>query len=89
MVNLDDVADFIWLYDDEFFLITEKGNYIWSSPMHNGDNTIREYHSNLSHYLEETGIACGKCKGRHMIKSYCGDKVIFTVRLDNGTYLEM
>ena len=72
----DDFANFTWLFGKEFFLETSKGNFIWSDPDYNGDNTITPYSGSLQSYLKECGMKYGRGKGRHMIKSYCGEKVI-------------
>ena len=41
LLNL--IGDFTWLWNDIFFIETEQGNFVWSDPEYNGDNTIRLY----------------------------------------------
>lgn len=84
-MNFDTIADFTWFWNDEFFLETDEGNYIWSSPEYNGDNTIRRYNGSLSDYISnEAGCSFGRDKGRHRIRDYCGD----SVKLEGSTARE-
>lgn len=74
-LTLDTVASFTWMWGPEFFLETDVGNYIWSDPEYNGDNTIRPYAGSYQSYLREIGMGCGRDKGKHFIRDYCGDQV--------------
>lgn len=76
-IDLDTVASFTWCWADEFFLETEHGNYIWSDPDYNGDNTIRPYGGDYKYYCKESNIPFGRDKGTHRIRDYCGDQVKF------------
>jgi len=74
-MDLNTVAEFTWLWDDKFFLETENGNFIWSDPDYNGDNTIRPYNGTLIQYCKENGIDFGRGKGKHHIENYCGPNI--------------
>lgn len=75
MLTVDDLATFSWGFSDKFFLETDKGNFIWSDPDYNGDNTIRPYKGTLEDFLKEEDISYCRDKGSHIIKEYCGDDV--------------
>lgn len=77
MINLDTVAEFTWLFDQEFFLETAEGNFIWCDPDYGGDNTIRKVNMTLKQYCEHTGTPFGRDKGQHYIRTYCGQEVVF------------
>lgn len=40
MLKTSDIAEFNWGFGKEWFLRTNKGNFIWSDPEYGGDNTI-------------------------------------------------
>ena len=72
---LNDYGSFTWMWDQKFFIETDKGNYIWSDPGYGGDNTLRPYWGTYQDYLQDTGIPYGRDKGKHPIKAYCGEEV--------------
>lgn len=72
---LDLIADFTWDYGKEFFLETSEGNFVWSDPDHNGDNTINPFKGTYEDWLKENGIPYGRDKGKHKIRDFCGDNV--------------
>ena len=74
-LTLDDSGNFCWNYMDSFFIETSKGNFIWSDPDYEGDNTIRPYKGTLGDYCKKTGLVCLRDKGWHSIRGYCGDDV--------------
>jgi hypothetical protein len=75
MLDLDDEGDFTWDFGCQFFIETSKGNYIWSDPDYNGDNTIKKFSGTINDYFNHPDIAWGRDKGRHIIRNYCGDDV--------------
>jgi hypothetical protein len=74
-LTVEDIANFTWMWGQEFFLETAKGNYIWRDPDYGGDNTIRPYHGSYRDFLEEIGVEYGRDKGKHFISEYCGSQV--------------
>ena len=64
---------FIWSFGCEFFIETEIGNFVWSDPDYNGDNTIRPFNGNYHEWCNSVGIPYGRDKGVEFISSYCGD----------------
>jgi hypothetical protein len=72
MLELDDEGDFTWDFGMHFFIETLKGNYIWSDPDYNGDNTIKRFNGEIYQYF---GRSYGRDKGKHTIRDYCGDKI--------------
>ena len=74
MLTLDTVAEFTWDFGQEFFLETVQGNFIWSDPDYNGDNTIRPYAGSYRDWCFGRN-AFGRAKGSHTIRGYCGENV--------------
>jgi hypothetical protein len=72
MLTIDDVAEFTWGFGQKFFLETSKGNYIWSSPDYDGDNTITKFNGGYKDWLKKEKIPYGRDKGTHFISDYCG-----------------
>lgn len=64
------VGDFTWMWNDKFYISTDKGNFIWSDPSYNGDNSLVKYEGNLEKLCKERGVPYGRNKGRHVIKDY-------------------
>lgn len=63
------IGDFTWNFGNKFFIETAEGNFIWSDPDYNGDNTIRKFNGTLQDYF---GDSFGRDKGKHYISDYCG-----------------
>lgn len=78
---LNTVADFSWAWNDKFFLETPYGNYVWSDPDYNGDNTIRRFNGTRKMFLDEQKIPYVRDKGMHVIKDYCGPNVVIVGKL--------
>jgi len=64
------VGDFTWDFSCYFFIETNEGNFIWSDPDYQGDNTIKA--TNLS-YEQWINGSVGRSKGKHIISHYCGE----------------
>ena len=77
MISLDTVAEFSWNFSNEFFLETPDGNFIWSDPDYNGDNTIKPFNGTLLDYIKISNIPYVRGKGKHTILGYCGNDVQF------------
>lgn len=75
MLTLDSVGTFTWGWNDKFHIETDSGNYEWSDPSYNGDNTIKPTVPYLK-WCELRNIPFGRDKGTHRIRDYCGDKVV-------------
>jgi hypothetical protein len=69
---LDREGDFTWDFGQNFFIETSIGNFIWSDPDYNGDNTIKPFKGTIQEYFEPS---YGRDKGKHIIRNYCGDDV--------------
>ncbi len=73
---LDLTGNFVWSFGKEFHIATDKGNYEWSCPDYpGGDDTLKPCGS-YGEWLDKIGIEFGRCKGRHVIKDYCGESVV-------------
>ena len=65
------VGHFTWSFGREFHIETPVGNFVWSDPDYNGDNTIKPC-GTYSEWCYQTGLEYGRCKGDHYIGDYCG-----------------
>lgn len=78
MIDLETRGSFTWNFGNEFFIETPDGNYTWSSPeYHGGTNEIKKFNGDYKKWCEDSNFPFGRDKGSHIIKEYCGDKVIF------------
>lgn len=65
------VGEFTWLWNHEFFLETDKGNFIYSSSEYpGGDDTIQKTEYTYKQYLAKSGISFGRGKGKAYIAEY-------------------
>jgi hypothetical protein len=71
---LNEMAEFTWDFGQKFFVETKHGNFVWSDPDYNGDNTMMEYPGTAWDFFRPM---YGRSKGKHIISDYCGDQ--FTV----------
>lgn len=72
---LYEVGEFSWDFGSNFFIETHLGNYIWSDPDYNGDNTLRPYPGSLESFLKDRDIPYVRDKGKHIVRDYCGPDV--------------
>ena len=75
LLNL--MGEFTWFWDDKFFIRTKKGNFVWSDPDYNGDNTIRPFAGSIFDFHKQYGYDFGRDKGDHQIYRKCGENIIF------------
>lgn len=69
---------FFWSFGKEFFIETEIGNFVWSSPEYgDGDNSVRIFEGNYSKWLDDNGIDFARNKGTHSILYYIGEDFTF------------
>jgi hypothetical protein len=74
-------GEFSWSAGSEFFIETKIGNFIWYNPLLGGTNIIHPISLTLKEYIKgEGGFVRGK--GKHCIREYCGENIIF-----KGDYL--
>jgi hypothetical protein len=73
---LDIVGHFTWGFDCEFFIETSEGNFVWSDPSYDGDNTLKRFHGNYKDWCKQSNIPAGRDKGQHVLRTYCGDDVL-------------
>lgn len=71
---LSQTAEFTWMFGNEWFVESPIGNFIWSDPDYNGDNTFTK--TRLS-YMEFANGRLGRDKGFHNIENFCGSDIIF------------
>ncbi len=74
-LNLNDIAEFTWLYGSQWFLETNKGNFVWSDPEYGGNNTIVPYADTYEKFIDSGNIPFGRAKGEHVVGDYCGFEV--------------
>lgn len=77
-VSIDTIAEFIWGFGSEFFLITPEGNFVWSDPDYGGDHTICPTTLTYEEWVDPNNLGLfGRAKGVHRIGDYCGNDVTF------------
>ena len=68
------IGDFTYCWGCDFFIETEKGNFIWlNSEYPGGDNSIQKTSETYNQFAKRIQIPIGRLKGKHKIKDYCGD----------------
>lgn len=86
MLTLDSIVDVSWSFNHLYLLDTGSELYIWSSPSYlGGDNTIRKLNTSYPRstkdwavlYRTHLGIDFVRCKGKQVVRNYCGDQVKF------------
>ncbi len=73
---LDSVGDFTWDFGQKFFVETEYGNFVWSDPDYNGDNSFTKYEGTYEDWMPAVSGRFGRSKGKHIIRQYCGNDII-------------
>lgn len=66
------VGEFTWSFNQEFFIETCEGNFVWKDPSYGGDNSIEKYHGSYDDWLTERSLSYGRDKGTHVISDYTG-----------------
>jgi len=74
-VVLDLVGEFSWSFGETFFIETSAGNWVWSDPDYQGDNTLTRWNGTHEQWCKAVGIPWSRDKGKHRIRDYCGDAV--------------
>ena len=75
-LTLDDIGEFTWSFNRQFFIETSKGNFVWNDPDYDGDNTIKPFNGDYKKWCDPINIPFGRDKGTHTIRGYCGDQVV-------------
>jgi hypothetical protein len=67
-------GEFTWFWGDTFFIETEIGNFVWSSPDYEtGTNTMKKFDGTIKLFIKSlNSIPYGRSKGTHFISDYCG-----------------
>ena len=66
------VGEFTWDFGQEFFIETSEGNFVWSDPDYNGDNSLTPY---AGTYKQWIGRGFGRDKGKSIIALKCGENI--------------
>ncbi len=72
----NDLGKFTYCWGMDFFIETEKGNFLWKDPEYGGDNTISPYKGSLGDFLKGNLLPYGRDKGSHKIGDYCENAII-------------
>lgn len=81
MINANTIGEFTWDFGQEFFIETDVGNFVYSDPDYNGDNTVKETGQTYSEWIAPQ---YGRDKGKTFVGSRCtGARVIM---LDGTEY---
>ena len=73
---LNTVGDFTWSFHNTFFVETDLGNFVWSDPDYDGDNSFTYVDYEYKEWLKKEGIPYGRSKGKHVIRDYCGEDIV-------------
>ena len=68
---------FVWSFGKEFFIETQKGNFVWNDPDYGGDNTVRQFQGDLKKWLKEMQIPYCRDKGTRFIENFIDESFIF------------
>ncbi len=71
-------GEFTWDFGCHFFIETEIGNFVWSDPTYNGDNTMVKFSGTLNEWLDDPKLF-GRSKGIRPIGGYCGDEFVVSL----------
>ena len=71
-ITISDNGVFTFGWSEEFFVETNKGNFIFSDPGFGGDNTMRPFYGSIDGWVQGLPYAAIN-KGRHVIKDFCGN----------------
>lgn len=74
---LNSTAEFSWSFGQEFFLETSFGNFVWSDPDYDGDNTVRRFDGDITDWIHHNRLPFVRCKGTHFISGYVGEDFIY------------
>jgi hypothetical protein len=74
-ILLDQIGEFTWFFGDKFFIETSMGNFLWSDPDYNGDNTISSFNGSYKDACKHLRVPFGRDKGTKKIREYCGDQI--------------
>jgi hypothetical protein len=66
------VGEFTWDFGSQFYIATEQGNFVWSCPDYNGDNSLIPTDKTYVQWIESDKGHYGRDKGTHIIGQYIG-----------------
>lgn len=66
------LAEFTWDFGNKFFVETELGNFVWSDPSYQGDNSFTQTAMSFDEWINGS---FGRSKGHHLVERYCGDQI--------------
>ena len=64
------LGEFSWDFGQLFFIETERGNFVWSDPDYNGDNTIRPFAGTYQDFTKKANVEFCRSKGHRTIGAY-------------------
>jgi hypothetical protein len=64
-------GDFTFDYKDEFFISTEKGNFVFSDPKYGGSGELKKYDGSRKNWEESKAKVFGPIN--HFLDYVCGD----------------
>ena len=70
---LNSVGNFCWDFGCTWFVETSIGNFIWSDPDYNGDNSFKQIEETFQQFNHPAQL--WRDKGYHHIERYCGDAI--------------
>ena len=75
-ILLGQMGEFHWDFGKHFFIGTQIGNFVWSSPEYGGDNKMRVYKGSFVNWVRSSCTSYCRYKGMHNIGRRCGDQFV-------------
>lgn len=66
-------GSFYWCFGYDYFISTERGNFIWKDPQFGGDNSFISFNGNIEEYKREKKISSFRWEGVLLIAKRCGN----------------
>lgn len=76
---LDTMGSFTWMFGRDWFIETQYGNFHWSDPKYNGDNSFKLFNGTSDEFYRHLGVPHGVAKGRHLVRKMCGDGITMVI----------
>ena len=63
----------------KWFLTTDIGNFVWSDPQYNGDNTMTLFNGSYEDYCTQNDLNQNRSKGVHLVNRFCGEEFTLVI----------
>lgn len=70
------MANFTWFFSEDWFVVTDFGNFHWRDPRYGGNNAFTLFNGGYDLFRQNVGVVQGRDKGQHEIERYCGRDIV-------------